>query len=155
MKSFIVENTWKKTEIGGWGNGYIAIPKSSTWHGVNYDQIPVDTHGGLTWSSLAKDMLHVIPDDIEPDAWVIGFHTYRSSDAHAGMGTVSLETDMLLTKMAELNKTPYAKENRIMIACPHCAIKQDITHLKDEYGYQGETQLFCCFDCSNSFYLTV
>lgn len=35
--------------------GYVRIPKSVEWSSLDYDDIPVDIHGGLTFKSVEKD----------------------------------------------------------------------------------------------------
>lgn len=52
----------------GWGNGYVMLPKSHIWYGKDYDDIPINVHGGLTYG-----------EKNDSDYWVIGFDT-----AHAG-----------------------------------------------------------------------
>lgn len=42
--------------------GYVCVPKGHPWHGVHYDQIDVDVHGGLTFSELTENGF-----------WIIGF----------------------------------------------------------------------------------
>lgn len=49
-------------------NGYVQIPKSHPWHGLDYDDIDVEVHGGLTFSR---------------DGW-IGFDTLHSGDIWPG-----------------------------------------------------------------------
>lgn len=34
----------------GWVNGYVRVPEGHPWHGKDYDDIPADVHGGLTYS---------------------------------------------------------------------------------------------------------
>jgi len=57
----------------GWGNGYVGLPAGHLWYGVNYDDIPVDVHGGLTFG-----------EEIElygNKYWVIGFDTAHYDDS--------------------------------------------------------------------------
>ena len=56
--------------IGGWGNGYVGLPFWHPWYKLGYDDIPVDVHGGLTFSNL----------DEETDLWIIGFDTNHGGD---------------------------------------------------------------------------
>lgn len=58
-----VENVWQAhglkckvilTEMGH-RCGYVAVPKGHSTYGRNYDDIPVDVHGGLTYSSEGTD----------------------------------------------------------------------------------------------------
>ena len=55
---------------GGWGNGYVGLPFWHPWYKMHYDKIPVDVHGGLTFSNL----------DDESDLWIIGFDTNHGGD---------------------------------------------------------------------------
>lgn len=52
----------------GFRTAYVALPKDSQFYGVNYDEIPVECHGGLTYADFdlysQKDM---------QDVWWIGF----------------------------------------------------------------------------------
>jgi hypothetical protein len=36
----------------GWGNGYVLLPKSHPFYNMDYDDIPVRVHGGLTFGEL-------------------------------------------------------------------------------------------------------
>lgn len=69
----------KHTKLGIWC-GYVAIPQGHPWHGVDYDDIDADVHGGLTYASNHKP-LH------EPDGnWWIGFDCGHAPDKIPGMG---------------------------------------------------------------------
>jgi hypothetical protein len=50
-------------------NGYVKIPAGHHWHGLDYDDIGVDVHGGLTYGSengwVGFDCLHC--GDVWPD----------------------------------------------------------------------------------------
>ncbi len=41
-----------KAPLYGAVNGYVLIPEVHIWHGLDYDDIPVDVHGGLTYGSV-------------------------------------------------------------------------------------------------------
>lgn len=62
----------------GWGNGYVALPKGHPWYGMDYNEIPVDIHGGLTFSQLASNWAE--DHDFDPESWVIGFDTAHYGD---------------------------------------------------------------------------
>ena len=47
--------TWLTGLSTGWGNGYAVIPEGHKFHGKHYDEIDVNVHGGLTFSSAADD----------------------------------------------------------------------------------------------------
>ena len=54
----------------GWGNGYVGLPKWHPWFGMDYDNIPVIVHGGLTYANLYEEV----------GLWVIGFDTHHYQD---------------------------------------------------------------------------
>jgi len=56
--------------FGGWGNGYVGLPKWHPYYKLHYDNIPINIHGGLTFSELDED----------EDLWVIGFDTNHFMD---------------------------------------------------------------------------
>lgn len=62
----------------GWGNGYVALPKDHPWYGLDYNEIPADVHGGLTFGQLASDWSEQF--DFDPESWVIGFDTAHFGD---------------------------------------------------------------------------
>jgi len=67
----------------GWGTGYVIIPKEHKLHGVHYDDIHVDIHGGLTFASMVqKDMLNSFSQLTEEDigGWMVGFDTAHYMD---------------------------------------------------------------------------
>lgn len=70
------ENTWlsRYTTFGmkmdfGWGNGYVDLPKDHPMWGKHYDDIPVEVHGGLTYSEKTPDGM-----------WRVGFDTAHLGD---------------------------------------------------------------------------
>jgi hypothetical protein len=82
MKHFVLENKWLPGMNHGWGNGYVLIPEGHPLHGVHYDNIDVNVHGGLTFSELvdidlAKKM-HLEQEDI--GSWCVGFDTAHWND---------------------------------------------------------------------------
>lgn len=57
---------------GGFRCGYILIPKSHPWYGVDYDNIQAEVHGGLTFADAEAG-----------GTWRIGFdcaHLYDAQD---------------------------------------------------------------------------
>ena len=62
IKDFVISH--------GWGNGYVGIPSWHPYYKMDYNEIPIDCHCGLTWSSLDED----------ENLWVIGFDTSHSDD---------------------------------------------------------------------------
>ena len=54
----------------GWGNGYVGIPSWHPYYKMDYNEIPIDCHGQLTFSKL----------DDDENLWVVGFDTNHSGD---------------------------------------------------------------------------
>jgi hypothetical protein len=48
--------------------GYVILPKGHKYYGLDYDDIPVSVHGGLTYSTLIDEN------------WVIGFDCAHGGD---------------------------------------------------------------------------
>lgn len=78
----------------GYANGYVAVPPEHPYHGVDYDKLLVDVHGGLTFDTSAKEINNAIQSglwrDIEflgedtelhDDYWVFGFDTLHCDDS--------------------------------------------------------------------------
>lgn len=83
MKQVIRKIDWLPGCEHGWGNGYVLIPEGHPLHGKDYDDIPVDIHGGLTFAALIDydtiDKWDVLtPDDL--GCWIVGFDTCHCSD---------------------------------------------------------------------------
>ena len=157
MKSFTVKNTWSTDGNHGWGNGYVAIPPTSSWHGVNYNQIPISAHGGLTWSSFAsmiRDRGVLVPSWIDDNEWVVGFDTARASSRCMDKHDVRNEVYRLLGAIEQLDKIPYQKYVITQVLCPHCLSLNDISCLVEEYELK-EPRLRCCEDCGKHFYFSI
>ena len=89
-----VSHTNSPIRGGNW-NGYVAVPPSHPWYGINYykDEIEgVVIHGGLTYSGNASEFYSAIeheilipidadsvPDGFE-DMWVFGFDCQHLND---------------------------------------------------------------------------
>lgn len=57
----------------GYRCGYVCIPKGHPWHGIDYDKITAEAHGGLTYSERGTD-----------GSWWVGFdcaHCFDAPDA--------------------------------------------------------------------------
>lgn len=50
--------------------GYVCVPKSSSWYGENYDDLPAQVHGGLTYGEF----------NVSKDFW-IGFDCAHMGDS--------------------------------------------------------------------------
>lgn len=70
---------WKtcRAPIYGAVNGYVRVPEDHPWHGLDYDDIDVDVHGGLTYAR---------------DGW-IGFDTLHFGDHWPDMPEVMRDED--------------------------------------------------------------
>lgn len=79
----------------GWGNGYVLLPYNHPFYNVHYDDINVNIHGGLTYSSQFEPDNFLkwtnnlkIDGDVTLDNfrkfenyWMIGFDTGHSGDS--------------------------------------------------------------------------
>ena len=85
MKWFIKENKWKKIYSSfekGWGNGYVLIPPGHKYYGVDYNDIPVKVHGGLTYGEkVTKSMIKFWGLNKKTKGmWCVGFDTAHFMD---------------------------------------------------------------------------
>jgi hypothetical protein len=93
----------------GWGNGYVLIPKGHKYHGVHYDNIPVDVHGGLTFGEEVDDRLIAIWGNIlnssDIGTWCVGFDTGHLGDNSKNWTkkSVQKETESLANQLEELS----------------------------------------------------
>jgi hypothetical protein len=108
MDTIIRENDWLARGVSdfGWGNGYVIIPEDHPMYGVHYDEIPVDVHGGLTFSESVKDMDIENWPQIEgiKGGWVVGFDTchYGDTESRWTKERVQKETDRLGKQLEKL-----------------------------------------------------
>ena len=105
--SFIKENTWLPGMKHGWGNGYVVIFKGHPMYGKHYDEVPVDIHGGLTFSESVNSLIGDFPELTEEmkDGWVFGFDTAHYSDdmERWPKEAVERETENLKSQFVELS----------------------------------------------------
>jgi len=66
----------------GWGNGYALIPRGHKLYGKDYDQIPVQAHGGLTFSRFlsGKAIKKFGLSKRHLGKWMVGFDTCHFMD---------------------------------------------------------------------------
>ena len=109
MKIILKENDWTNipNHDKGWGNGYALIPKGHPFHGVEYDDIPVNVHGGLTFGRLVdEEMVKHWPELSEEDIgfWMVGFDTmhYMDSKLTCPKEYVERETQLLALQLEAL-----------------------------------------------------
>ena len=71
-------------EYGTHRCGYVEVGKDSPLFGLDYDQVPVECHGGLTYSSEKEGR-----DDypVKSDGWWFGFDCWHADDGLIGGGT--------------------------------------------------------------------
>jgi len=105
--SFIKENTWLPGMKHGWGNGYVVIFKGHPMYGKHYDEVPVDVHGGLTFSESVNSVIGDFPELTEEmkDGWVFGFDTAHYCDdmERWPKEAVERETENLKSQFVELS----------------------------------------------------
>lgn len=103
MRAFVIENKHleRKHISFGWGNGYVIIPEAHPMHGVDYNDIDVSVHGGLTFSESAEklDWPEIMPN--EKKSWIIGFDTCHGGDSleRWPMVKVQEEAENLLSQL--------------------------------------------------------
>lgn len=88
----------------GYRCGYVRVPDGHPWHGKDYDDIPVDVHGSLTFSEADVPCSNPGPDN----AWWVGFDCAHYGDA---------PDPHLLTKCASIMITgipPFPGENLVV-----------------------------------------
>ena len=71
----LIQNShrWGPTERG-WGNGYVRISAGHPFHDMNYMDIPVNVHGGLTFGD------HIMDNNTWSDGYWVGFDTAHYGD---------------------------------------------------------------------------
>lgn len=101
LKTFVRENSWLKFTDTGWGNGYVCLPVGHKYHGVGYNDIPVEVHGGLTFSEPAKDCNWPEIPEGSQDSWIIGFDTshYGDTSSNWPLERVQQETENLANQL--------------------------------------------------------
>lgn len=157
MKSFTVKNTWSTDGNHGWGNGYVAIPPTSSWHGVDYNQIPILVHGGLTWSSFASAIRNrgvEVPSWVDDNDWIVGFDTVRASSRCMDKHDIRNETYRLLGAIEQLDKIPYQKQLITQTRCPFCSSLNGVTNLVEDFIPKAP-RLHCCAYCDKHFYFSI
>lgn len=91
MRTHIRELSWFKSYTKGvpslsanygWGNGYVILPKEHPWYGKTYNNIPVEIHGGLTYSNFIEEenIVSLGLEDKDIGMYMIGFDTAHYGD---------------------------------------------------------------------------
>ena len=152
IQSFILENKWSSgpKENRGWGNGYLALPKSNSWYGVAHESIPLDIKGtcGLTYSDYAKEF-NRLPLHINKDSWIIGFDSNRDIQSNLTKEIIKLLTYKMLVTM---NSLPNLQDKVVSLTdCAYCGFPNDVSGtLTDTYYKQAKKST--CFMCATEFY---
>lgn len=55
MITALIKIDWLGWAVTWYGNGYVALPPWHKYHGVEYDDIPVEVHGWLTFAVMMND----------------------------------------------------------------------------------------------------
>jgi len=75
-------------------NGYITLPLGSRYDGADYDDIPIDIHGGLTFGGIF--------DVFSTDNWTIGFDTSHFGDNCKAIQNVDYVVSQLRSGVTQL-----------------------------------------------------
>lgn len=88
----LMESThrWGATERG-WGNGYVRIAEGHPFYDKGYENIPVNVHGGLTFSE------HIMDNEKWSDGYWVGFDT-----AHYGDNQTNWTLNMVMDETIHL-----------------------------------------------------
>jgi hypothetical protein len=103
LKSFTIKRNPIPYMETGWGNGYVILPKDHPYYGMHYDEIPVNVHGGLTYSEKGSDNPNISQDE---DVWVVGFDTAHLNDNlhNWDEDAVNKETARLLAQLEAIEE---------------------------------------------------
>ncbi len=125
-----------RNRMGAWC-GYVGLPPGYWRYGVAYDHLPLDAHGGLTFSGRCHGHICHEPEPGEPEhVWWLGFDclhfrdtapgmlalrsfgghaTYRREyDVYRPLWWVVIETESLARQCAEHNAAMWARVSRAL-----------------------------------------
>ena len=75
----------KRNRCGAWC-GYAAVAPGHPFHGAHYDHVPVEVHGGLTYSARCLGAICHVPKPGEADdVWWFGFDCGHLGDIVPGL----------------------------------------------------------------------
>jgi hypothetical protein len=125
---------------GGWGNGYVAIPKEHPYFGVNYNDIDdIDINGGLTYSDSS-----IIGQPSETKGmWIVGFdtlHSWDNSTMWPNEQSVMKEAERLKEQLLNIPILTYKETIKeqsnsvVSISLEDAAVKYG----DSEYGFSNE-----------------
>ena len=109
--------------------GYVGIPEGHPWHGKDYDEVPAEAHGGLTYASLCQEgpegetICHVpAPGKPEP-LWWLGFDCAHAWDLSPGLDAMHKERGWSYAEIGETYKTvAYVKAECAQLAGQAAAV---------------------------------
>lgn len=106
LKTFLKERTWMPNYIAGWGNGYVLLPKGHPAHGLDYDDINVEVHGGLTYAEPANQTNFEGLTDEDREGWIVGWDTahYRDTPEIWTRANVEKENNKLEEQLRNYEK---------------------------------------------------
>lgn len=86
--------------------GYVGIPEGHKLYGIDYNEIPIDCHEGLTYSN------YYLTDQKDKDIWWIGFDTANCGDGYDFEKAKELFKDYpdtleLIEQVEQINKMVY------------------------------------------------
>lgn len=136
----IVPITWMIYTDHWYANWYVALPPGHPYHGVDYDDIPVDIHGGLTyWSMKNKDdeFRHTWEGfaHIPEWHWIVWFDTCHYGDDHTNWDKEAVEKEIqsLVEQLEALANRPVPQ-------------LQSVTSLPDPDRYDSDREEFGEYD---------
>lgn len=75
----------ERNQLGAWC-GYVAVPPGHPWHGVDYDNVGAQVHGGLTYAEPCQGSVCHVPLPGEADGvWWLGFDCSHWDDLQPAM----------------------------------------------------------------------
>ena len=74
-----------RAPLGHWC-GYVGVDKSHPFHGIHYNDMHFDCHGGLTYTEECQGpVCHVAKEGESDDVWWIGFDCAHAGDVSPGL----------------------------------------------------------------------
>lgn len=149
IQSFVLSNE-NIFSTGGWGNGYLAIPKTNSWHGIIDIEIPLGYVGTLQMSySEYANHFKRLPSNINQNSWIIGFDTTYPSYVGLTKKDIIRITKEFLIQMEAL---PDLQHKIVSTTnCTYCGFPHDISGtISNDYYKQAKN--LTCFMCATEFY---
>ncbi len=109
IKSYFIENNEGYMSIHcGWANGYVCVSKDHPLYGKHYNEVDLQVHGGLTFStqiSAEYALMYGLSEDYV-DMWAFGFDTchYGDDKRSCSEAYVKSEIESLKKQLEEYDK---------------------------------------------------